>query len=315
MTSGLVSVVVTTKNEQANIERCLESICIQTYEPIEIIVVDNGSTDLTKTIASQFTSNVFDHGPERSSQRNFGMIAKARGEFVMYVDADMILSPILIAACVSQMTKNAPAALFIPERVLGQGFLSRVRDFERSFYNGTVIDGSRFFRAAEFAAVGGFDTDLFRTGSGEDWDIDKMIKARGQLEMLSVQSEISGHEPWNLSSTVSSLGIDHDPAYAGIYHNESEFSLVKYIKKKGYYSRGFDGYITKWGRDDPDIKKQFGIAYRYFGVFLEKNKWKRLLSRPHLAIAMYFLRFIVGVVYISRNLNIFPKSINTSSEN
>ena len=78
MTSGLVSVVVTTKNEQANIERCLESICIQTYEPIEIIVVDNGSTDLTKTIASRFTTNVFDHGPERSSQRNFGMIAKAR---------------------------------------------------------------------------------------------------------------------------------------------------------------------------------------------------------------------------------------------
>ena len=127
-----------------------------------------------------------------------------------------------------------------------------------------------------------------------------MIKARGRLEMLSVQTEITEHEPWNLSSTVSSLGIDHDPAYAGIYHNESAFSLVKYIKKEGLLQQRFDGYITKWGRDDPDIKKQFGIAYRYFGVFLEKNKWKRLLSRPHLAIVMYLLRIMVGVVYISK---------------
>lgn len=315
MHRDLVSVVVTTKNEQANIENCLESISSQTYDPVEIILVDNGSTDLTKKIASRFTSNIFDYGPERSSQRNFGMIAKARGEFVMYVDADMILSPILVATCVSQMKKNAPAALFIPERILGKQFLSRVRDFERSFYDGTAIDGSRFFRATEFSAVGGFDTSLFRTGSGEDWDIDKMIKTRGRLEMLSVQSELSTQEPWTLSDTVSSLGIEHDLTYAGIYHNESDFSLVKYIKKKGYYSRGFDGYIAKWGRDDPDIKKQFGIAYRYFGVFFEEGKWKRLISRPHLAVAMYLLRFMIGLVYLVRNLNIFPKSINTSPGN
>lgn len=315
MDRELVSVVVTTKNEQANIENCLESISSQTYDPVEIILVDNGSTDLTKKIASRFTSNIFDHGPERSSQRNFGMITKARGEFVMYVDADMILSPILVAACVSQMKKNAPAALFIPERVLGKRFLSRVRDFERSFYDGTAIDGSRFFRATEFSAVGGFDTRLFRTGSGEDWDIDKLMKTRGRLEMLSVQSGLPAQDPWKLSDTVSSLGIEHDPTYAGIYHNESEFSLLKYIKKKGYYSRGFDGYIAKWGRDDPDIKKQFGIAYRYFGVFFEDGKWKRLISRPHLAVAMYFLRFMVGLVYLVRNLNVFPKSINTSLGN
>lgn len=315
MLKGLVSVVVTTKNEQANIENCLKSISSQTYDHVEIILVDNGSTDLTKKIAERFTGNIFDYGPERSSQRNFGIIAKARGEFVMYVDADMILSPTLVATCVSQMKKNAPAALFIPERVLGKRFLSRVRDFERSFYNGTVIDGSRFFRATEFSAVGGFDTSLFRTGSGEDWDIDKMIKTRGRLEMLSVQSELPMQEPWTLSDTVSSLGIEYDPTYAGIYHNESDFSLVSYIKKKGYYSRGFDGYIAKWGRNDPDIKKQFGVAYRYFGVFFERGKWKRLISRPHLAVAMYFLRFMIGLVFLVRNLNIFPKSINTPPGN
>lgn len=49
----LVSIVITTKNEEKNIGNCLESMKVQTYsqEKIEIIVVDNNSTDTTKEIA------------------------------------------------------------------------------------------------------------------------------------------------------------------------------------------------------------------------------------------------------------------------
>lgn len=46
--NGLVSVIVTTKNEEEVIERLLKSIKNQTYKNIEIIVVDNGSSDKTK---------------------------------------------------------------------------------------------------------------------------------------------------------------------------------------------------------------------------------------------------------------------------
>lgn len=61
-TSPIVSVVVTTKNEERNIETCLRSFLAQTYAPIEIIVVDNGSTDRTKEIARKYTDQVFDRG-------------------------------------------------------------------------------------------------------------------------------------------------------------------------------------------------------------------------------------------------------------
>ena len=50
--------------------------------------------------------------------------------------------------------------------------------------------------------------------------------------------------------------------------------------------------------DDKDIKKQFGLTYRYFGVFLENGKWKKLLSHPILTVGMYFLRFLVGVSFL-----------------
>lgn len=71
----IVSVVVTIKNEENNIENCLKSIESQSYpqEKIEIIVVDNNSTDCTKKISRRFTNKVYNKGPERSVQRNFGM--------------------------------------------------------------------------------------------------------------------------------------------------------------------------------------------------------------------------------------------------
>jgi len=60
MTNPLVSIVITTKNEEKNIENCLKSIVNQTYKNIEIIVVDNNSSDSTKEISLKYTDKVFD---------------------------------------------------------------------------------------------------------------------------------------------------------------------------------------------------------------------------------------------------------------
>ncbi|MBA7695274.1 Poly(ribitol-phosphate) beta-N-acetylglucosaminyltransferase TarS [subsurface metagenome] len=79
-----VSVIITTKNEEKNIENCLKSIKSQTYpqEKIEIVIVDNNSTDSTVKIAKKFTDKVYNKGPERSVQRNFG-IEKASGKYIL----------------------------------------------------------------------------------------------------------------------------------------------------------------------------------------------------------------------------------------
>ena len=74
----LVSVIVPTKNSEQFLEKCLDSIKKQTYKRVEIIVVDNNSTDNTKKIARKFTNKVFNKGPERSAQMNFGA-KKAKG--------------------------------------------------------------------------------------------------------------------------------------------------------------------------------------------------------------------------------------------
>jgi len=263
----LVSVVITTKNEEKNIEDCLKSVKLQSYKNIEIIVVDNNSTDKTKSIAKHYTTKVFTKGPERSAQRNFGAF-EAEGEYYMYIDADMTLTSNVISECVEMCKHGANiVGIYIPEKITGTGFWNKVRNFERSFYDGTVIDCVRFVPKHIFKKTGGFDTSL--TGP-EDWDFDKKVRKLGKTEII----------------------------HSCIYHNESQFNLRKYLAKKSYYAKSMDAYVSKWGRSNSDVKKQLGAYYRLVGVFIENGKWKRFLSSLHLAAAMYFLRVLVGIRYI-----------------
>ncbi len=263
-----VSIIVTTRNEERHIAACLESVRRQDFpaEKMETIVVDNASTDRTKEIAREYTPLVFDHGPERSAQRNFG-ISRARGRYILYLDADMSLSEELLKECLEKCERENLAGLYIPERVVGEGFWIKVRDFERGFYDGTCIDAVRFVLRKTALEIGGFDENL---NGPEDWDFDRRLRAAGKVKI----------------------------ARAKIFHDEGRFNLRRYLKKKSYYSRDFAAYIAKWGREDAEIKKQFGVYYRYLGVFLENGKWKRLASHPLLAGGMFFLRLMIGAVYL-----------------
>ncbi len=265
----LVSVVLTTKNEEKNVANCLQSIKNQTYPQtkIEIIVVDNYSPDKTIDIAEKFTENIYYKGPHRAAQLNFG-VQKARGKYIFYPDADMILSENVMAECVDKCENEGYISLYIPENIIGSGFWISVRDFERSFYNGTCIDAVRFVRRETFLETGGFDESI--DFGPDDWDFNKRIKEIGKMGIITAQ----------------------------LYHNEGEFNVNKYLGKKNHYVKTLTKYIEKWGKNDLDIRKQLGIQYRLFGVFLEKGKWKKLVRHPLLTIAMYFLRLRVAIGYL-----------------
>ncbi len=302
MNDPRVSVVVTTRNESRNIGNCLDSIKAQTYpaDLLEIIVVDNQSTDDTKAIALRYTEFVFDRGPERSAQRNYGF-SKATGELFMFLDADMILSAGVVARCVARMRGENLCALYIPEIVLGKGFFPAVRRFERSFYDGTVIDCVRIFTREAFQAVDGFDETL--TGP-EDWDFDKLIRNHCPIGVLSeydfdlLDAYVSTLPDADFVSRLTGFEQRSGHNVPLLFHNEAAFNLWRYLTKKTYYGGSFAAYTAKWPADDPDIRRQLGMPYRFFGVFLESGRWKRLLSHPRLAFGMYLLRFLVGFMFV-----------------
>ncbi len=263
-----ISIIISTKNEENHLEDCLKSIKDQAYplDKTEIVIVDNYSTDRTLEIAARYTDKVYTCSPERSAQRNFG-VKHAIGKYVLYLDADMILSQNVTSECIEKCESNGFIALYIPVRIIGKGFWIRVRDFEQGFYNATLIDCVRFVKRDKFLEVGGFDESL--TGP-EDWDFDRRIRSIGRVDIIK----------------------------APVYHNEGKFSFNMYLGKKSYYCRSFGRYIKKWGKDDKIVKKQLNPLYRYLAVFFENGKYIKLLRDPIFTIAMYFLKFLLGIVYL-----------------
>ena len=274
MSSGiipLVSVIVTTKNEERNIRACLESVVQQSMASLEVIVVDNNSEDQTSEIAKQYGAKVFKLGPERSAQRNYG-VENAQGKYILYLDADMRLSQGVLKDCVNRCEADSEiSGIYIPEIIVGEGFWIKVRRFERSFYDGTVIDAVRFVPKLAFQKVDGFD---LRFTGPEDWDFDKKIRGLGKTVIVDAYLE----------------------------HDEGDFNLQHYLNKKNYYSKGFDIYSEKWGKNDPDIRKQLSPWYRFVGVFVEQRKFIKLMEHPILTLGMYYLRFRVGLLYLMKKL-------------
>ena len=264
-------------------------------------MVDNQSSDRTQEIAKKFTPLVFDKGSERSEQRNFGIFSIAQGEYSLFLDADMILAPNLIQGCVQKIQQSKNIALHIPEIILGKSFWSQVRRFERKFYDGTVVDGARFFQIEEFKMIGGFDETL---SGPEDWDLDKKFKQKGSIGLVTMQPILNWDcEKWCLSDFIRTMGIVPSQYGGVVFHNESQFDLIAYLEKKSYYSKDMNKYIEKWGSDDSDIQKQLGFRYRFFWVFVEKGKWRWLLSSPLLTLGMYFLRITIGIRFLLRGLH------------
>jgi glycosyltransferase involved in cell wall biosynthesis len=216
-----VSVVVPTRNSARTLGACVESIRRQNYAAVELIVVDNGSVDATREIAAAGGDAVIDAGPERSAQRNEGA-RRAKGEYLLFVDSDMVLEPDVVAECVAAVTRGAEAVV-IPEVSFGRGFWARCKALERSFYVGdAIIEAGRFFVRDAFFRVGGYDETL--TGP-EDWDLHARMRAAGSP----------------LART-----------RAKIRHDEGELRLWDLAAKKFHYGRTMKRYINR----HPDLARR-----------------------------------------------------------
>lgn len=93
MKNPIISVIIPTLNEEKNIEKCLSTVFKQNYpkDSLEVIVVDDKSTDRTLEIAKKFPVNILISGAHHGEISKMIGFKAAKGEFAIYLDADVEL--------------------------------------------------------------------------------------------------------------------------------------------------------------------------------------------------------------------------------
>jgi glycosyltransferase involved in cell wall biosynthesis len=194
VSGALVSVVVPAFDEEAFIAQALESVLAQTYQPVELIVVDDGSGDRTAEIAESCGARVLRLAHRGvAAARNAGLGA-ARGDYWTILDADDLLPPDGLADQVAHLEGHPELGLVFG---LTKAFVTpgeaRPSHFNPVWARGPYAwhTGAMMARQEVLDVVGPFD-ETRRLGEDMDW----LTRARdagvcaGSTEHLALRHRI-----------------------------------------------------------------------------------------------------------------------------
>ena len=257
--NALVSVIVPTRNSEKHLEECLRSIKAQTYASLELIVVDNYSSDKTLEIARRYADIVHSVGPERSAQVNHG-VRISSGTYVYRVDADFRLDAGVIEECVKLMQQGHGAVVVHNTADATVGRLARVRKFEVDMYKYSLDHtAARFLTRDLFLAVGGLREDVT---AGEDYDFQNRLRR---------------------------TGISIAFADAEAVHLDEPRALAPLMKKYYQYGRDFPNY-RQYNR--VESRQQLSFFRKDY-----LRHWRRFTTHPVLAgmfVAYHFTKYAAG---------------------
>lgn len=179
----LVSVILSSYNEEKYIDNCIKSLLKQSYKPLEIIVVDDGSTDQTKEIVKKYVSIILLEQKHQGTalSRNLA-VNNAIGNILVFVDSDMTFDKnfieMLVKPIINEKTKGSFSRL---EYVANWDKpLARCWNINsnpllpnklRVLQNINEGEDFRAILKSEFLKVGGFDN----TGYTDTWSLAKKL--------------------------------------------------------------------------------------------------------------------------------------------
>jgi GT2 family glycosyltransferase len=217
-----VSVVIPAYNAQETIEAAIQSVLAQTVPPLEIIVVDDGSTDETAERVRRVGERVrylrqAHAGPAAARNRGAG---DARGELIAFLDADDLWLPEKLErqAAVFQHQPGVEAvqcsAFLVNDslEVLEERRCRPGRDALLDillFRNLPAFSSTLIVRKAVFEAVGGFPSDV----SEEAWETACRLSRRGTLRSLPEPLVLYRQHAGNRSQTRMDMAMFRDSGF------------------------------------------------------------------------------------------------------
>lgn len=172
-TKPLISIIIPAYNYAQYIEEALKSVLKQSYDKIELIVVDDGSTDNLKQIIEQYPETRYyrqkRQGPAKA--RNLGA-KNSKGDFLIFLDADDRLHPRYVELTLKDITKDARLGLiYTGTQCFGR--LSEIRNPRVQHHRFSIIGspggqiGAALIRREAFDSVNGYDERLLACEDGD----------------------------------------------------------------------------------------------------------------------------------------------------
>ncbi len=122
MEKPLISVIVPIYNVEKYLRKCIDSILLQTYDELEIILVDDGSTDESGLICDEYECKdervrvIHKNNGGLSDARNIGL-DECRGDFISFIDSDDFVSPFFIETLYKGFIEKEVDITLLTERV------------------------------------------------------------------------------------------------------------------------------------------------------------------------------------------------------
>ena len=186
----LISVITVVFNAVATIKTTIESLTDQTYQNIQFVVIDGGSTDGTLDVLRQ----VADRIDYQSSEKDNGIydamnkgIAAARGDWILFLNSgDTFASPDVLQTVFKNGAPSDIDVLHGNVVVKGSGKVLRSpsRIGRRYFYSETLCHQSIFARRETFKRIGAFDPS-YRVIADREWLL-RLASARGRFTQINV---------------------------------------------------------------------------------------------------------------------------------
>lgn len=186
----LVSVIIPCYNTAEYIQETLDSVFNQTYQNIEVITIDDGSTDNT---LQKLNENKEKHSQLKviTQKNTYNVIARknavkyAKGKYLIFLDSDDKIAPVYIEKCceVAEKDKNIVAVYSKADFFDAKNEPWQLSEFKLpDFLYRNCIYISALIRKSEFDKVSGFDESLTQF---EDWDLYiSLIKNGGKVYRL-----------------------------------------------------------------------------------------------------------------------------------
>lgn len=220
MNQPLVSVIMVTYNRAALIGPAIESVLAQSYRELELLIVDDASTDETATIADSYAKNddrIKYHVNERnlgiSRNRNRGL-EMAQGDYIAVLDSDDVWVDTDKLARQVDFLEQSPDHVLVGSNVVVIDASGRTIDHfkyetddhsirKRLLARNQFTHSSLLFRRATAVAVGGYDESL---AIWEDFDLILKMGTLGQMANLKEETTAYRKHGGNISNSVRRSG-------------------------------------------------------------------------------------------------------------